>query len=61
MKLLCLIQMSPLLLATNQGHIDVVKILLDYPRIDVTLTNTAGYNVLAEAVVKGYRQVITAD
>ena len=47
--------MSPLLLATHQGHINVVKILLVNPRIDVTLTNPAGYNALAEAVVKGYR------
>ena len=50
--------MSPLLLATEQGHVKVVKILLDYPRIDVTLTNTTGYNALAEATVKGYRQVV---
>ena len=49
------IQVSPLLLATQQGHIKVVKILLDYPRIDVTLTNKAGYNALAEAIVKGYK------
>ena len=52
-------QVSPLLLATLQGHIKVVKILLDHPRINVTLTNAAGYNALAEAIVKGYRQVIT--
>ena len=51
--------MSPLLLATQQGHVKVVKILLDHPRIDVTLTNEVGYNALAEAIVKGYRQVIT--
>ena len=37
---------------------NVVKILLANPRIDVTLTNPVGYNALAEAVVKGYRQVI---
>ena len=52
------IQMSPLLLATQQGHLNVVKILLGHPRIDVTLTNEVGYNALAEAIVKGYRQVV---
>ena len=51
--------MSPLLLATQQGHLKVVKILLDHPRIDVTLTNEVEYNALAEAIVKGYRQVVT--
>ena len=50
--------MSPLLLATQQGHLKVVKILLGHPRIDVTLTNEVGYNALAEAIIKGYRQVI---
>ena len=50
--------MSPLLLATQQGHLNVVKILLGHPRIDVTLTNEVGYNALAEAIVKGYRQVL---
>ena len=54
-----LIQVSPLLLATQRGHLKVVKVLLDHPRIDVTLTNEVGYNALAEAIVKGYRQVIT--
>ena len=49
------VQVSPLLLATHQGHIKAVKVLLDYPRIDVTLTNKAGYNALAEAIVKGYK------
>ena len=53
-----LIQVSPLLLATQQGHLKVVKILLGHPRIDVTLTNEVGYNALAEAIVKGYRQVV---
>ena len=53
--------MSPLLLATQKGHLKVVKVLLDYPRIDVTLTDKVGYNALAEAVVKGYRQVITVQ
>ena len=56
--LLHLIQLSPLLLATQQGHLKVVKILLGHPRIDVTLTNEVGYNALAEAIVKGYRQVV---
>ena len=49
--------MSPLLLATLEGHIKVVKTLLDHPRIDVTLTNEVGYNALAEAIVKGHRYV----
>ena len=53
--------MSPLLLATQQGHINVVKILLNYARIDVTLTNPVGNNALAVAVIKGYRQVITSS
>ena len=47
--------MSPLLLATQQGHLKVVKVLLDDPKIDVTSTNAAGNNALAEAIVKGYR------
>ena len=47
--------MSPLLLATLEGHIKVVKTLLDHPRIDVTLTNEVGYNALAVAIVKGYK------
>ena len=49
------LQVSPLLLATQRGHIKVVKVLLDYPRIDVTLTNEAGHNALAEAILKGYK------
>jgi len=48
-------QVSPLLLATQQGHIKAVKVLLEYPRIDVTLTNEAGHNALAEAIVKGHK------
>ena len=56
-----LIQVSPLLLATQQGHLKVVKILLGHPRIDVTLTNEVGYNALAEAIVKGYRQVVAKE
>ncbi|XP_065891015.1 transient receptor potential cation channel subfamily A member 1-like [Dysidea avara] len=59
------LKVSPLLLATQQGHIKVVKVLLEYPRIDVTLTNEAGHNALAEAIVKGYKEValeiITSD
>jgi len=49
------LQVSPLLLATQQGHIKVVKVLLEHPRIDVTLTNEAGHNALAEAIVKGHK------
>jgi len=43
------------MLATQEGHIKVVKTLLDYPRIDVTLTNASGYNALAEAIIRGHR------
>jgi len=49
------VQVSPLLLATNQGHLKVVKLLLEYPRIDVTLTNEAGHNALAEAIISGHK------
>jgi len=49
------LQVSPLLLATQRGHIKVVKVLLDYPRIDVTLTNEAGHNALAEAIINGHK------
>jgi len=49
------VQVSPLLLATHQGHLKVVKLLLEYPRIDVTLTNEAGHNALAEAIINGHK------
>jgi len=44
-----------MLLATHQGHIKVVEVLLDYPRIDVTLTNEAGYNALKGVLQSCYR------
>jgi len=43
------VQVSPL-------HIKAtLKLLLEYPRIDVTLTNEAGHNPLAEAIINSHK------
>ena len=48
-------QACPIILASAKGHIKCVKMLLNHQDVKVSMTNTAGYNCLAEAVRNGHK------
>ena len=50
-------QTTPLILASNNGHINIVKKLLHHPHIDVTIQNEDGYNCLALAAINRHLYV----
>lgn len=47
-------QACPIILASTKGHIKCVNMLLNHQEIDVSITNTDGYNCLAEAIRNGH-------
>ena len=50
-------QTTPLILASNNGHLNIVKKLLHHPDIDVTIQNEDGYNCLALAAMNRHLYV----
>ena len=48
-------QACPIILASSNGHIKCVKMLLNHQHVDISMTNTAGYNCLAEAIRNGHK------
>ena len=48
-------QACPIILASAKGHIKCVKVLLNHQDVDVSMTNTVGYNCLAEAIRNGHK------
>ena len=51
------LQACPIILASAKGHIKCVKILLNRHDVNVSMTNTVGYNCLAEAIKNGHKYV----
>ena len=50
-------QTTPLILASKNGHENIVKKLLQQPGIDVTIQNEDGYNCLALAAINKHLYV----
>jgi len=43
------------MLACTNGHVGVVKVLLNDNGIDVSISNSSGHNCLIEAILNGHR------